>query len=187
MVYLLLVRHYIKVSDNLQRIIGLSSVGFSFNYSMPSGCCIFMLTTFHLPFKWLFYPSLGLNLRNNLINLVTQHLFPRHDALDFCVQLGNVDDLAGVLLLHIGGYRQVIILFRNLVVIHKTAEIVLILAVNERCHNFCNVVLGQFVIVRDLDKFFRGINKQRLVLCLALFSTIMQVAMLVPKNRFPGS
>lgn len=104
-------------------------------------------------------PSPGLNLRNNLINLITQNLFPRHNALDFCVQLGNVDDLAGVLLLHIGGYRQVIILFRNLVLVHKTAEIVLILAVNERGHDFCNVVLSQLVVVCNLNKFFRGINK----------------------------
>lgn len=131
--------------------------------------------------------SFGLNLRNNLINLVPQNLFPRHNALDFCVQLGNVDDLAGILLLHIGGYRQVIILRGNLVIGHKAAEIVLILAVNERGHDFCNVVLSQLVVVRNLNKFFRGINKQRLVLRLALFSTIMQVAILVPKNRLPGS
>lgn len=157
MVYLLLVRNYIKVPDNLQRIISLSPVGF-FNYSMPSGCCIFTPTTFPLIFQ-MAVPSPGLNLRNNLINLITQNLFPRHNALDFCVQLGNVDDLAGVLLLHIGGYRQVIILFRNLVLVHKTAEIVLILAVNERGHDFCNVVLSQLVVVCNLNKFFRGINK----------------------------
>ncbi len=47
---------------------------------------------------------------------------------------------------------------------------------------------GQLVVVRNLNKFFRGINKQRLVLGLALFfSTIIQVAMLVPKNRLPGN
>ena len=51
MVYLLLVRNYIKAPDNLQRIIGLSPVDFSFNYSMPSSCCIFYANHFSLTFQ----------------------------------------------------------------------------------------------------------------------------------------
>lgn len=101
--------------------------------------------------------------------------------------MGDVDDLPGILLFHIGGHGQVIVLLPDVPVGHQLGKILPVGPLGIGVQNGLDVLLGEFVAVGDLDALPAGVDEQGGVVRLGLFSTMMQVAMEVPKNRLSGS
>ena len=127
-----------------------------------------------------FCQSSILNLPNDLCNLIPQHLLPGHDLFNLGVELDDVDDLPGVLRLHIGADRQIVFILGDLLVGDAACEMVYICPGDELIHDVADVLLSQLIVIGDLDTLRRSINKEGTVVRLALFSTMMQVAMEVP-------
>lgn len=96
-------------------------------------------------------------------------MLPGHDLFDLYVQLNDVDDLPGVLLLHIGGYGQVIILLADLAVGHQAGEVLPVLPLGEGVQNGLDVLLCQLVAVGHLDALLAGIDEQGGVVRFGLF------------------
>ena len=81
----------------------------------------------------------------------------------------NVNDLAGVLLLDVGGDGEVIILLGNFVVGDEGGEVRLVGAVKIGRQDRLDVGLGELVAVCDLDALLGRVQKQRMVIALGLF------------------
>ena len=106
--------------------------------------------------------TLPLNLCHDLINFLPQLLLPRYDLRDLGVELLNINDLAGVLLLDVGGDGEVIILPGNFVMGDEGGKVRLARAAQIRRQDRLDVVLGEFVAVGDLDALFGCVQKQRM-------------------------
>ena len=109
------------------------------------------------------------NLRNDLVDLLPQHLLPGHDLLDLGVQRGDVDDLPGVLLLHIGGDGQVVLLLPNLLIGGQVGEVGDLGAAGEGVHDAVDVLRRQPIVVSHLDALAGGVDKQGFAVRLVLF------------------
>lgn len=96
-------------------------------------------------------------------------MLPRHDLRDLGVELLNVNDLAGVLLLDVGGDGEVIVLPGNFVVGDEGGKVRLVGAVKIRRQDRLDVVLRELVAVGDLDALLGRVQKQRMVIALGLF------------------
>ena len=81
----------------------------------------------------------------------------------------NINDLAGVLLLDVGGDGEVIILLGNFVVGDEGGEVRLVGAVKIGRQDRLDVGLGELVAVCDLDALLGRVQKQRMVIALGLF------------------
>ena len=112
---------------------------------------------------------LHLNLCNDLCYLIPQHLLPGHDLFDLGVELDDVDDLPGVLRLHIGTDREVIFVLGDLLVGDAAGEMVHICPGDKLVHDAADVLLGQLVVIGNLDALRRSVNKKGAVVRLALF------------------
>ena len=110
-----------------------------------------------------------------------------NDLLDLGIELYNVDFLSGVLGFHIGGNGEIIVIVRNFLIVRQMREVCFLGSLCKGIHDFFDVRQCQLVVVRYLDTLSGSINKQRFVVGLVFFSTIIQVAMEVPKNRLLGS
>lgn len=109
------------------------------------------------------------NLRNDLVDLLPQNLLPGHDLLDLGIQRGDVDDLPGILLLHIGGDGQVVLLPPDLLIGGQVGEVGDLGAAGEGVHDALDVLRGQPIVVGHLDTLARGVNEQGLAVRLVLF------------------
>lgn len=112
---------------------------------------------------------LTLYLLDNPINLLPQHLFPRHDLRNLRVELHNVDLFPGVLLLYIGGNGQVIALLRDFVVWHQPGEMRHIRPLGKGGYDGVDILRGQLVAVRHLDALLGGVDEQGGVVRLGFF------------------
>ena len=110
-----------------------------------------------------------LNLHNDFINLGSQNFLRGHDLGDLGVERHNVDLLPGVLGLHIGGDREVILLPGNLLVTGQMGEVGLLGAAGESVHNTVDVLGCQLIVVGHLDTLFGGVDEQGLAVRLVLF------------------
>ena len=96
-------------------------------------------------------------------------MLPCHDLRDLGVELLDINDLAGVLLLDVGGDGEVIVLLGNFVVGDEGGEVRLVGAVQIRGQNRLDVILRELVAVGDLDALPGRVQKQRMVISLGLF------------------
>lgn len=96
-------------------------------------------------------------------------MLPRYDLRDLGIELLNVNDLAGVLLLNVGGDGEVIVLPGNFVVGDEGGEVGLVGAVKIGRQDRLDVVLGELVAVGNLDALLGRVQKQRMVIALGLF------------------
>ena len=83
--------------------------------------------------------------------------------------MGDVDDLPGILLFHIGGHGQVIVLLPDVPVGHQLGKILPVGPLGIGVQNGLDVLLGEFVAVGDLDALPAGVDEQGGVVRLGLF------------------
>ena len=110
----------------------------------------------------------SLNLPHDFPDFLPQLLLPGHDLVVLGVEGGDVDDLPGVLLGHIGGHGQVVVLLPDLPVGHQAGEVVPVLPGVIQLQDVGDVVLGELVAVGDLDALLGGVDKQGCVVRLGL-------------------
>ena len=96
-------------------------------------------------------------------------MLPRYDLRDLGVELLDINDLAGVLLLDVGGDGEVIVLPGNFVVGDEGGKVGLVRAFQIRRQDRLDVFFGELVAVGDLDALFGRVQKQRMVISLGLF------------------
>lgn len=96
-------------------------------------------------------------------------MLPCHDLRDLGVELLDINDLAGVLLLDVGGDGEGIVLSGNFVVGDEGGEVRLVGALKIGRQDRLDVVLGKLVAVCDLDALLGRVQKQRMVIPLGLF------------------
>ena len=113
-------------------------------------------------------------------------MFTGDNFLNFSIELYNVDFLSGILGFHIGGNGEVIIITLDFLITCQMREMLLFLAFGKGGNNVFNVFLRQLIVVRDFDALTGASINSVLLSALPLFSTMMQVAMDVPKNRLLG-
>ena len=85
------------------------------------------------------------------------------------IELHNVNLLPGVLLLHIGGDRDIVLLLPNLLVGGQVGEVGDLGPAGESIHNAGDVFRGQLIVVGHLDALAGGVDKQGFVVRLVLF------------------
>ena len=94
------------------------------------------------------------------MNFFPQHLLPCYDLLNLCVEFHDVNDLSGILLLYIGGDREVIVLLCDLVVGDELGHVVFVGALLVGGQDVVNVLLGEFIAVGDLYALFGSVDKE---------------------------
>ena len=114
---------------------------------------------FHLP----------LNLPNNFLDLRPEDILALYDLGDLGVEFLDVNDLPGVLGLHIGGDGQVVLLLPDLLISRQVGEVGLLGPAGEGVYDALDVLRRQLIVIGDLDALLGGVDKQGLVVPLVLF------------------
>ncbi len=83
-----------------------------------------------------------------------------HDSCDLRVELLDVDDLAGVLLLHIRGDRNVVVVGADLIVRHQLGDVFVVVARNKPVQDELLVLRHQLVLVADAPELLGAVDEQ---------------------------
>ena len=108
------------------------------------------------------------NLPNDLINLLPQSLLPGNDLGNLGVQHRDVDLFPGVLSLHMGGNRKIVLLPGDLLQAGQVGEMGFLPPGDKGIHDASDVVRRKFIIVRHLDALFGGVDEEGLAVGLVL-------------------
>ena len=109
-----------------------------------------------------------LKFSNNLVYLCPQPVLLLYNLFQLCIQLDNIHLLPLVLLLNIGGDRQVVISLCNSLIRDQLGDIILVLPLCKDVQDVLYVFLCEFVGVGDFISLLGGIYEQGAVILLGL-------------------
>lgn len=117
----------------------------------------------------LFSILFSLNIANDFINRLAQFVLPGNNVFDLSVKFFNINYFAGVFLRHIGGHRDVVVVFAYGFIADQFGEMVGILARGKRLQYPGTVLFSKLVFVSSANKLGRSVNKQYFIVLLAFF------------------
>lgn len=111
----------------------------------------------------------ALQIRHDFINRRAQIVLPGNDGGDLGIEFLDIDDLAGIFLRPIGGYRDVVVVFFNGFIVYQFSKMLDVRALGKGIQYPGAVFFAQLVFISATDKFGGGVNKEGFVALLAFF------------------
>ena len=108
------------------------------------------------------------------LDLLVQFVAFCYEGFELGIDLGDIDHLAGVFLLHIAGDREVAVVGKDIVVLHQLGQILLVLTILVERHDLVLMLRQEDVLIAILLEELAGIDEEHTrihlgtPLCLAL-------------------